>query len=312
MRDFRKELLQMLISSSREYARDDMLYRFADKLLSARNEIPMLYRYSPADYNNIRCIEQGRIFLSPIGNMNDIFEGLSCELDAGAQKHLDSLTDIAYIKSFSEDRENLLMWGTYADHYRGMCVRYNVQKLDEDTLIHLFPVCYSQKKALYKESLEDMATALQGAKLIKYIENRICGSHSDLESLLDDIEFESLMDLMPRFLIKSQDWSYEKEWRFLATYLQLYCNTDYYSHLGENDIDITAIQQMHRIFELPRDQVQSINFDCADEVYLGPRMPEHIRKHIYDICKSKSGEIKVYAVKLQTKEYGLTFEEYIG
>ena len=43
-----------------------------DSLLTNRSAIPKLFRYSPANYYNIRGVETQSLYLSTIGAMNDI------------------------------------------------------------------------------------------------------------------------------------------------------------------------------------------------------------------------------------------------
>ena len=77
--NFRKEILNLIKDNKRL---DLNLLDFSDKLKQDKNTIPSLYRYSPANYDNIRNFENQTIFLSNVGSMNDVFEGLSTKLDA--------------------------------------------------------------------------------------------------------------------------------------------------------------------------------------------------------------------------------------
>ena len=107
-------------------SKDGLIYDYElvdfieNMVLNNKNEIPPLFRYSPADYNNIRNLETERLFLSSLGGMNDIFEGISCEVDDSVLETIDDFSDIAFLKSFSEEKNNLLMWAHYAEDYSGM------------------------------------------------------------------------------------------------------------------------------------------------------------------------------------------------
>ena len=127
---FRDKLYSTIIAFQ-EDEEDLKLHKYSDWLIDHKEQLPYLYRYSKADYYNIHSLETKTLSLSPIGEMNDIFEGLAYEINPeniGAEKRL---KDIAYIKSFSEKHDDLRMWGIYADNYSGMCVKYNIRKLNE-------------------------------------------------------------------------------------------------------------------------------------------------------------------------------------
>ena len=116
-------------TSSNDIVYDFELAEFSrDVILSNKKSIPTLFRYSAADYYNIRGLETQNLFLSPLGNMNDVFEGLSCEINDDVIDGIEDIRDIAFLKSFSEEKSSLLMWAHYADNYSGMCVEYDFSK----------------------------------------------------------------------------------------------------------------------------------------------------------------------------------------
>lgn len=142
-----RQEFEKIISESNDPVYDFELVSFTkNTLIENKNEIPALFRYSPADYYNIRGLETESLFLSHVGGLNDIFEGISCTVDDSALKQIDDMSDIAFIKSFSEDKNNLLMWAHYASNYSGMCVEYDFSKLSDEILYHLFPVYYSERR----------------------------------------------------------------------------------------------------------------------------------------------------------------------
>ena len=195
-------------------SRNDTIYDFElldfskSVVLKYKEKIPRLFRYSSADYYNIRALETQSLFLSPLGNMNDVFEGLSCEINDEVIDGIEDIRDIAFLKSFSEEKSNLLMWAHYADNYSGMCVEYDFSKLSETLLFHLYPVYYSLKRSTSR-----------------FLERAII-EHKDLKRMNEENcypnDCEFLKDIMSLFLSKSMSWAYEKEWRLLFTYPQIY------------------------------------------------------------------------------------------
>jgi hypothetical protein len=88
--------------------------------------------------------------------------------------------------SFSERVDSTLMWAHYADYHKGFCVEYDISAIDyEDYLSRfLYPVIYSDE--MFKAAF-----------------------------VLDDAETVNNLHLNMAGLVKSKDWSYEKEWRLL-------------------------------------------------------------------------------------------------
>ena len=95
----------------------------------------LLYRYSVADYNNLRNLEKGRLYLTPIGNLNDIFEGIpntEGNLETISERDLRGIRELAFLKCFSEDKNNVLMWSHYTGESKGFCLEYDLSLLETD------------------------------------------------------------------------------------------------------------------------------------------------------------------------------------
>lgn len=274
----REELEKIFLKNENDSITDSELHQFSREQIIG-SDIPRLFRYTPANYESIRALETEEIFLSEIGTMNDIFEGLSCKVDEKMIERLENIKDIAYIKSLSEENDNLLMWAHYADSYRGFCIEYDFRKLDSTLLYHLFPVVYMQKR--------------NSPENLKYI----IGEHLDLKRMNEDHYYpndtEDIINIMSLFLVKPNCWSYEKEWRFVATYSQIF-NTAEDVIEDEDCIDLYSIQK----------QVISVK-DCIKSVYIGPRMKKYIREHIKEICKEKLHGVPVFELKLSESDYKL-------
>ena len=247
--------------------------------LKNRTAIPSVFRYSPADYYNIRGLETQSLFLTPVGNMNDVFEGVSCEITDEVINKIERLGDIAYLKSFSEEKNNLLLWAHYAQNYSGMCIEYDFSKLPEDLLYHFFPIYYSPKR-LISRKLE-----------------RAIVEHEDLKRMNEDNcypnDCEFIKDIMSLFLTKSTVWDYEKEWRMVATHPQVF-------NVAE---DLDDDQEV--FYRINSQQISVAG--CIKSVYLGPQMKQNIKEHIVEICRDRLGNIPVYSTKLSKDKYELEY-----
>lgn len=274
---------EKLFQEGRQKIQDGFFERFTENvIIPNKDKIPPLFRYSPADYYNIRNLETETLMLSNIGNMNDIFEGLSGEVSADIIASLSELKDMAFIKSFSELNNDFLMWSHYGDRYAGMCVEYDFSKLDGKILYHLFPIVYSDKR--YK--LKTLGNAVAELYELK---------KANKESYYPDL-YESLLDIMALFLRKPSPWSIEKEWRLVATYPQIH-NTpeDFYDIEQGTECPLYALN----------DKSISVK-DCIKAVYIGPRMQEVQRRHIKEICSKLNG-VSVHELVISKTEYA--FEE---
>ena len=267
------------------YIFDFELLDFSKYLINHKDKIPSLFRFSVADYNNIRNLETQSLFLSPIGSLNDIFEGLSGPIDDKVIDNLDKLNDIAYIKSFSEDNKNLLMWAHYADSYSGMCVEYDFSKLNDSILYHLFPIFYSETKIL-NNPFENTIRELDDLK------------RTNAENVFPE-DTCNLINITSAFLIKSKEWEYEKEWRIIATYPHIH---NYFDEI-EDDEDAKSLYEI-------KNQYISVE-SCIKSVYLGPKMKRRIKDHIKEICKNKLNNIPVYEARISKEKYEIEFVQVL-
>ena len=231
---------------------DDWLGDFSQDLCCSIKDNFKLYRYSHSDYWNIRNIEKNQLKLSPAGDMNDFFEGVSSsDISRLKSYEIEDLNDIAYMKCFSENPDILLMWSHYANKGAGICVEYDLSllKKDEAVLQNIYPVVYTDSRRFnvnYKYIAQDsyeLSTAL-----------RNCDYPADT-SWLDNIKF--------LFLNKYIGWSYEKEWRLLVTKKQMF-------DTGEEK----------QIFT---DRI--VPFNCITGIYFGVRTESGIKEHLIEIAK---------------------------
>ena len=245
------------------------------------NKYPTLFRYCCADYYNIRALEKSQLFLCPIGDLNDVFEGLSSQ--SATIDRMD-MRKLAYVKSFTENENSLLMWGVYADSFKGMCIEYDVNRLigsdQESILYHLYPVAYTSER----NNTFDM--------------KRISNEYTKFMQALDNYgTFDTLVytkDILPLFLTKSLEWQTENEWRIVVTAEHLF---------NEEGFDSGDPAHLKKMYEINLLEGNFIDFNCATRIYLGPKMEEQKKQHIKDIGIELS--IPVIETRLSDKEYKL-------
>lgn len=98
------------------------------------------------------------------------------------KKVLQGLREQFRASCFSEKWDSILMWGHYAECHRGFCIEYDVSDLSKLKKPNLFPVLY-QKDPI--DITNDVINLTPNAGLISIVS-------------------------------KSQEWSYEKEWRMVT------------------------------------------------------------------------------------------------
>lgn len=281
---YRKKLQDIINNCEEDYVLDDDLAKFTDELRDRWSlEDLKLYRYSPADYYNIRNFETGKLRLSNVGVLNDVYEGIPIDIrNSLDQVMVNQLKDVAQIKCFSETPFDEKMWGYYAKDHTGFCVEYDISELDSnDTIInHLFPVLYSTKRSM----TTDVQKMIDELKQLR-IDIRDRNVH-DYEDYLNDIT--------ALFLFKGEAWSYEREWRIVYTLLQIY--------------------------EEDREELYAgiIQFDCITGIYLGNRIEKEIEENIKEIVKrinkvrDDNGRttIAIYKAYLNDDSYKLAFRKF--
>lgn len=237
-----------------------------------------LYRYSKANYFNIRNFETGKIKLTNNGVLNDVFEGLPQGITDEQVKIID---DIVYMKCFSTNYNNTLMWSHYADENKGVCVEYDLSLLEHSNPIfkYVYPVIYENNR-LFKLDIEEISEIVETQKWLNYDikENGIAN-------------YDVLLQTLLLFLFKSKDWEYENEWRIIYTKADLYLDN-------------------HTDFSNP-----TIDFDCATGIYLGYRINSEIKTNIIEIVdrinhkrkKLSRDCISVYEAKLSSDTYDFKF-----
>lgn len=91
------------------------------------------------------------------------------------------LKNLVRVASFTETKDNQLMWSHYADSHMGFCIEYNFKKVKLKNRNFIFPVLYSEERY---DATYDMINQNENNYVIP-------------------------------FFIKSDAWKYEKEWRVI-------------------------------------------------------------------------------------------------
>lgn len=179
-----------------------------------------LYKYQKIDLNRLKNLEDGKLYFSNRKNLNDPFDLLPVcynedevvkflkEEDSPANslskeeiinkidKVLNSFSDHIKILSLSTSIYNIPLWTHYGDNHRGMCIEYDIDKLDRNSDFYdcLLKVSYIDKKIEITEILK-----------------------STLSNLIndDEIKIDSMFLLYFTLTMKHKSWQYENEWRII-------------------------------------------------------------------------------------------------
>lgn len=102
------------------------------------------------------------------------------------------------VTCFSETYDNELMWAHYADKHRGICVEYDMSKMDNDPNIAYYK--FFTYPVIYSESRPQIPIILN--RIVKHNYSISEGKYS-------------LSDRYLYLLTKSKAWKYEREWRMI-------------------------------------------------------------------------------------------------
>lgn len=175
-----------------------------------------------------------------------------------------------YLSCFSETNKSILMWSHYSNNHEGFCLEYNFKKLGINNYLNrfLFPVNYTNNilnLALYvkndEEELRDIIFEYSnGIDLKKYVNGLIT---------VENATNMNNMVLFHAASTKFEDWSYEKEWRFIFPY----------NHKKEDfNLKITP-----------------------NAIYLGAMISNSHKKTILKLAKNK--KIPVYQMEMNPTEF---------
>ncbi|CAJ1834627.1 hypothetical protein FICEBENF_02307 [Aeromonas hydrophila] len=176
------------------------------------------YKYLPDTFSLENHLSNPELKLSKINRLNDPFEGKisnqalslvshhmyekikvefegldKIEIERIFHESLNLIKDSICIASFSETQRNLLMWSHYAAQHKGICIGYDASMLTKEGKNHSF------KKVNYDSILFDQEFLEEASGLINE-------------------DFHSADMIIDRLATtKSNDWSYEKEHRYISS-----------------------------------------------------------------------------------------------
>ncbi len=191
-------------------------------------------------------------------NVNFDWDKLKLDIEEKKKELFDllnsTLADMIRITCFSETRDNILMWSHYANKHDGICVAYDFKKSIELQTLAL-PIKYDDNRPIISE------------KEVKFTDN---------EWLIDKEGLNRL--LLDSFLIKSESWKYENEWRVL----------------------------------LPKEKLINDNFhtDSIVAIYFGVKVSDEVIKDTITKIKEKGiTNVKYYKMKMHDTSFVLVEQE---
>lgn len=214
-----------------------------------------IYKYLSDDFPIESHLKSPEIKLSLVRTLNDPYEGqltkqaidmfsnifvnhsdvfINYKIENGIEKSKElaiaaivSVLDNTCITSFSETQRNLLMWAHYASQHKGVCIGYSSKLLNKEGVEELMKVNYDS--VLYDQEYLD-----------------------ELE-LVTDFDSEEINSFCKHlFTTKSNDWSYEKEHRYISTCesanrVVVHSPYDMLSQEAMNEIERAESNKTHKI-----------------------------------------------------------------
>ena len=259
----------------------DTYHKFRDHLLQYGPS--KLYRYRPGNSWDIDSIREDTVWLSTLKEYNDPFEvraSIDFEGVVDSFLHMDpktveymrmhhidknhpiykkALTDLKqrgeklqeelsmktlriFTACFCENKSSLLMWAHYANAHKGFCIGYDFKDIVKKFGANIVPVIYSSDYSVIRS----------------------------YEMFVDHYEF-----FLNAWRCKSEEWSYEKEWRLAGEY---------------------------RINE-PYQKGYLAKMAKPSCIYMGVNIDDTVKHQLIDICQER--KIKLYQMQLSEKSYRL-------
>lgn len=224
----------------KDFSEEEMPTATKEDILSSDNPIQNLLIWVEEFINDAVSKE---IFRNLIKDIRDMKEYILKDFN-------DRYRNKLKISSFSEDHQSLLMWGHYANNHEGFCIQYDLSSMDDNENLkkYLFPVNYNNVRF----DITDF-----------YIDNVINKKGKDINRLIHSV------------LYKSEDWKYEKEWRFV---------------ISESEYD-----------------GKTVSTPKPKAIYLGSQIKEDHKEQFIKVCKEN--DIDVYQMKLDNKIYKINAEK---
>ena len=199
----------------------------------------------------------------------DEFENKLWEVNKNSKRNLvkkfnNNLKEQIVFVSLSEHFDNSLMWSHYADSHKGVCIGYDIRKSEYDFFEEICHPVFYVKDSDFTE---------------------------DINQIMDD-DRNKLKLLEEPFLVKSEMWKDESEWRLLFNKERL-----------EETSKIVDLSNFIKI----KEDLSFFKFPKPTCVFLGLKISEEYMEKIKRICIER--EIKVYKMVKDDSKYDLSYEE---
>lgn len=199
------------------------------------DELNRVYRSTTADIEYLMCnkIEKyDYVVYKILENKSEIFKQKvynliiesTNEINAKMEKLRNINIRVACFSEFNRYegfKKNIQMWSHYADNHKGFCVEYDLSLLKETTVFSLKDYeYYGSEQSRYLD--ERLRAAIKGGLFpVIYTSSRVSIPVSKLKKVtineIGDLHHNSDIDaiLYKTYIVKSANWSYEKEWRII-------------------------------------------------------------------------------------------------
>jgi len=197
------------IDSKTEISFDQNDWNIIENGVSQDSKAKSLYKYFSVNKFSLDSLKKNYVYLSNPKDFNDPFDCnrnliIEHQKEIEEWQYVETLNDISAIgiSSFSENGMEPLLWSHYANSYRGFCLKFKPDFINESNkeLVKL-------KKVIYSDSPNPISINIKFAKFYQ-------------------------------FIVKLNNWNYEKEWRLLFQN-PTSVNSKYY--FDENSIEEISI-----------------------------------------------------------------------
>lgn len=244
----------------------------------------ILYKYTKIKLETLARL--GQIFLTDPKDFNDPYDCfyyvvINSGEELGGGKLEEFKNNLRKLEPFgcyclTENPDDLLMWSHYADGHKGICIKYNVEKIC-DIQQDLFQVDYN-----FQHEYKDFSHMFLHLYGLMHIQG------ADESQKKEDSK--KIIKIL--FAKKASNWEYEKEWRILR-YLD-----DPKTNKTTANIDITDSKRK-----------KTINpNEAIDSIILGARMDAQVKEIIIKYIKEKYPKIHLQQAKLSKEIYEIEIE----
>lgn len=239
-----------------------------------------------------------RIQMTSYHHLNDPGESLTIASLYGEKLHEAYFRKIldkskTFVFCFSEEKDNLTMWRSYAHDGCGICIGFNTSKLDK--IIQRIKDEKRIKQDFLKVDLVSIKYVNKGDSpdtLKKGVGKRV---FSDLQSYSRGEDINNLLDkALECWSIKSSDYGVEKEWRLIVTFEDKYFQNEFMDYILNGKLagaKFNNFDLQHRFHgdRMVEQLFLRLDSGCISELILGPK------------CSALEKEIKRY-LKLHFNE----------